>query len=303
MLRATFYSYKGGVGRTLSLLNVGAILGERGRSVVIVDLDLEAPGLGWDGPSRVPGVSDYVSAQRKGARVSVADLTYVLGPNLLSIPVGSEAHRLSHDLREIFADPNSDQAQVFDLFVSEIEQTYHPDFLLFDSRTGRSDIASVSALYLAQVLVILSGLNLQNIDGTAQAFRELSEHPARREEWLPILVLSPVPRAEDLGLERRGVHSVASWASVTAFEGANIRNELERAFVRALTGLQMVGRDFERGHPYFAAVHPTDAIRALEYDPRVPLLSEMDVHKLVPSLARSYAGLADVLERAARSPR
>ncbi|NEP45399.1 MAG: AAA family ATPase, partial [Okeania sp. SIO2H7] len=41
----TFYSFKGGVGRTTALTHVASILAMRGRKVVAVDLDLEAPGL------------------------------------------------------------------------------------------------------------------------------------------------------------------------------------------------------------------------------------------------------------------
>ena len=41
----TFYSFKGGVGRTTALTHVAWILAMRGRKVVAVDLDLEAPGL------------------------------------------------------------------------------------------------------------------------------------------------------------------------------------------------------------------------------------------------------------------
>jgi CobQ/CobB/MinD/ParA nucleotide binding domain len=40
-----FYSYKGGVGRSLALANTGVTLAARGHKVLLVDLDLEAPGL------------------------------------------------------------------------------------------------------------------------------------------------------------------------------------------------------------------------------------------------------------------
>jgi MinD-like ATPase involved in chromosome partitioning or flagellar assembly len=43
---ATFYSYKGGAGRTMALANVGVTLASWGYSVLCVDWDLEAPGLG-----------------------------------------------------------------------------------------------------------------------------------------------------------------------------------------------------------------------------------------------------------------
>src|SRR5215831_20888387 len=41
----TFYSYKGGTGRTMLLANVAWILASAGKRVLIVDWDLEAPGL------------------------------------------------------------------------------------------------------------------------------------------------------------------------------------------------------------------------------------------------------------------
>ena len=41
----TFYSYKGGVGRTLACANFGLYLAKTGRKVVLADMDFEAPGL------------------------------------------------------------------------------------------------------------------------------------------------------------------------------------------------------------------------------------------------------------------
>ncbi len=41
----TFYSFKGGVGRSMALANIAELLCARGRKVLIIDFDLEAPGL------------------------------------------------------------------------------------------------------------------------------------------------------------------------------------------------------------------------------------------------------------------
>ncbi|MBM4081474.1 MAG: ParA family protein, partial [Planctomycetes bacterium] len=41
----TFYSYKGGVGRSLALLNMAYALAGRGRHVLVVEMDIEAPGI------------------------------------------------------------------------------------------------------------------------------------------------------------------------------------------------------------------------------------------------------------------
>ena len=65
MYTATFYSFKGGVGRTMALVNVAIELVKQGRRVLVVDFDLEAPGLDTFGlpqtPTRAGGVVDFVA--------------------------------------------------------------------------------------------------------------------------------------------------------------------------------------------------------------------------------------------------
>ena len=41
----TFYSYKGGTGRTMAMANVAWIIASHGKRVLTVDWDLESPGL------------------------------------------------------------------------------------------------------------------------------------------------------------------------------------------------------------------------------------------------------------------
>ena len=60
----TFYSYKGGVGRTMALANVAVLLAQRGLHVLAVDWDLEAPGL-----ERYFGY--FTVEQRKGGLLSL----------------------------------------------------------------------------------------------------------------------------------------------------------------------------------------------------------------------------------------
>jgi cellulose biosynthesis protein BcsQ len=64
-----FYSFKGGVGRTISLLSTAYSLARRGRKVVVADWDLQAPGLSLmdcmrpagAGPPRL-GILEYLTA-------------------------------------------------------------------------------------------------------------------------------------------------------------------------------------------------------------------------------------------------
>ncbi|WP_295393466.1 P-loop NTPase [uncultured Thiodictyon sp.] len=69
----TFYSYKGGVGRSMALANVAEWFRRQGLKVVMVDWDLEAPGLesffSTDAAEREslggkPGLIDIIVAYR-----------------------------------------------------------------------------------------------------------------------------------------------------------------------------------------------------------------------------------------------
>src|SRR5438045_2615931 len=82
----TFYSYKGGVGRTLALANVAVLLGQWGYRVLCIDWDLEAPGMHlyferyMSGASR-PGVVELIERVREGRPVQWRDhVTMVEAP-------------------------------------------------------------------------------------------------------------------------------------------------------------------------------------------------------------------------------
>jgi len=55
----TFYSFKGGVGRTMALVNSAYILAQRGWRVLAVDLDLEAPGMSHFFSDRIKETSGH----------------------------------------------------------------------------------------------------------------------------------------------------------------------------------------------------------------------------------------------------
>src|SRR5579863_2407075 len=65
MFVVTFYSYKGGVGRTSALVNTCFRLAAKGKTVFIVDFDLEAPGVDsfYSLTNREPrrGIVEYVT--------------------------------------------------------------------------------------------------------------------------------------------------------------------------------------------------------------------------------------------------
>src|SRR5689334_15983519 len=77
----TFYSYKGGTGRSMALANVAWIPAAQSRRVLVVDWDLEAPGLHryfhpfLEDPElgSSPGLIDYFYDVLPAARAAAAD--------------------------------------------------------------------------------------------------------------------------------------------------------------------------------------------------------------------------------------
>lgn len=91
----TFYSFKGGVGRSMALANVAALLAKWGYSVLVVDWDVEAPGIerffARDNPglqdlrANTPGVLDLVQAKSDGNPLPWRDC-------LIDVKIGSSCY-------------------------------------------------------------------------------------------------------------------------------------------------------------------------------------------------------------------
>lgn len=176
----SFYSFKGGVGRSMALANVAALLCKAGKSVLIVDWDLEAPGLHKffesssphlksDVESK-PGVLDLLSEVEKGAGIhwQRAVIEVGLGDGSLNLisagrrdpAYGSRLQKLRWDrLYEEF-----DIGQAFEDMREEWKKSY--DFILLDSRTGVTDIGDVCTALLPDLLVTVFVANEQNVEGT-----------------------------------------------------------------------------------------------------------------------------------------
>lgn len=309
MLRITFYSYKGGVGRTLALLNVAATLAIHGRKVVAVDLDLEAPGFGLSSftahPGGTPqrGVSDFIFDSMVPGDLTAepyvqpTDLPEAKG-RLLLMPSGTRAMELASSLRKFYANPKGDTANIFQVLVAEITERFAPDYLFFDSRTGLADVAGVCTVELPEVLVAFSGLGEQSVTGTQGVLDKLRDHPARMQPVATLLALSPIPRAADL--EKATLHNPLQDLPPGKKPGAIMREgtRLYDAVFRAQSRLfSIVLNDFPSVRTSFPRLDARDLLHGLEYDPEVPLSDELQIRRACP-LADQYRSLARSITKA-----
>ena len=75
------------------------------------------------------------------------------------------------------------------------------DYVLVDSRTGMSEGAGICTRDLADHVIILSGLNRQNVEGTCEFLREFRNATEGKKGFR--IILSPMPNGEDKLLDDR----------------------------------------------------------------------------------------------------
>lgn len=205
----SFYSFKGGVGRTMALANVGVELAQTGRRVLLVDFDLEAPGLDTfdclKASEDTLGVVDFVNKYL--ATGEVPDVQEFVdtcpdigkdGGELMLMSAGTRSMDYSQSFRMIdWADlyENHDGFLLFEDLKAQWDDALRPDYVLIDSRTGHTDIAGICTRQLPDSVVILFIPNEQNLIGLKTVVEDIESEEGR--EILLHFVASNVPDLDD----------------------------------------------------------------------------------------------------------
>ena len=213
MYVTTFYSFKGGVGRTMALVNVAVDLAQRGRRVLLVDFDLEAPGLDTFKVGRsarsTPGIVDYITAylgtgQAPDATRFVFESTGMRdsGGGLWIMPAGADddgyATTLSRiDWSELYE--KHDGFFLFEDLKAQWEASLRPDYVLIDSRTGHTDVGGICTRQLPDSVVVLFFPNAQNLRGLKKVVQDIRSETGRtRDRQIDLhFVMSNVPDLDD----------------------------------------------------------------------------------------------------------
>ncbi|MBD2691649.1 tyrosine-protein kinase family protein [Anabaena catenula] len=219
----TFFSFKGGVGRTTALVATALTLARNGHRVAIVDLDLEAPGLStvfFKDDLGASGVIDYLLEKR------IQNRNWSLRNDILPINDPLLIGNAGQPLR-LFTAGNVDDnyleklarldfqnlidhqlSETFKGMLKELESAIKPlDFILLDSRAGFHDIGGLALTDLSHAAVIFGRQSRQSWAGLTHVIRRLSRinpSPAPEEEpQLPVLLVHAMaPRLSDTGRYR-----------------------------------------------------------------------------------------------------
>ncbi len=216
--RVVFYGLKGGVGRTTALAMIAYNLAREGRRVLLLDFDLESPGLSalLIPADRVAGyglvdwfiedaiyhddtvlndlVSDSPLAENTGGRIRVAS----------AIGQGETAYLAK--LARVYSDVPTRNgperfAQRMGRLVKTLEEREKPDIVLIDSRAGLHDLAAISIATLADLALLFATDSEQTWSGYRQLFTHWQQRPAvlrgvRERLWLVRAMFPETDRKE-----------------------------------------------------------------------------------------------------------
>ncbi len=208
----TFYSYKGGVGRSMALANVAELFYRAGLKVLMVDWDLEAPGLEkffpidyrefYDRKGVIDLLLDYKEQMAHGIKFDEDDdldslpfdrpeqFFFDIYPDnqrsagklwLLSAGKREENKFFEYASRVKNFDWN-DFYEVWagDVYFEWLRRQFKrvADVILIDSRTGISEIGGVCIYQLTDVIVMFTSANDQSIEGTLNMLSSSKNHDA-----------------------------------------------------------------------------------------------------------------------------
>ena len=213
MYITTFYSFKGGVGRSMALVNAGFELARRKRRVLLVDFDLEAPGLDTfkvltsNGPSGgvVEFVQSYVStgsADDIDKYVSKCQSENSVEGEIWLMPAGGKPSDYANIFQNIdWGDLYTNQDGY--LLMEDLKQQWmdkiRPDYVLIDSRTGHTDVGGICTRQFPDAVAIFYFPNEQNLRGVSRVVREIrSEGDGPRKKNIQLhFIMSNVPDLDD----------------------------------------------------------------------------------------------------------
>lgn len=231
----TFYSYKGGVGRSMALANIGAYYYYRQhRKTLLIDWDLEAPGLeryfvdrfnlDLDALLEKPGLCDMIrqyieNLTQRQPEADDSNFEAVYYP-----AIEDYCHVLEEDGQSQFILMHAGSrsrgrtwseyvqfVQTFDwttfyekwgggIYLEWLRNQLktHFELCLIDSRTGVTEMGGVATQHLADVVVTLCGTNLQNVENTARMVSNFSSDAMQiARDGRPLKVMVVPSRVDD----------------------------------------------------------------------------------------------------------
>ena len=211
----TFYSFKGGMGRTTALAATAMLLARHGRHVLMIDTDVEAPGLAtlfFDETQILRGTVDfYLEATANGGtapnlsrylrQINDPNLTAGMTGKLYMIPAGSldtdYVQKLGRiDYQDMIPNGMRDHLTLLVKSAADFIRTNSQplDYILLDARAGFHDMGGIVTTQLPHGAVLFGRNSTQSWNGLQQVIYALA---TAQQDRLPIAIVDSMSRGTE----------------------------------------------------------------------------------------------------------
>ncbi|EGK89383.1 ParA family protein [Microcoleus vaginatus PCC 9802] len=214
-----FHSFKGGVGRTTHALALAQALTEDKHKVLLVDGDLEAPGISWVFARRLPNPSvsfaDLIALVHGDPSPDAVDAVQLVADRIQNALIDGiyvlPSFRFTEKFTALEIRPEhlfqgAKNPFILTNILASLGQALGADFVIVDLRAGVSELSTGLILDPRVYRIFVTTLSAQSISGTVRLLELLGERSLSRRdtEPLPALIINQIPdqeRPSDIVLE------------------------------------------------------------------------------------------------------
>ncbi len=205
----TFYSYKGGVGRTQLVANLASYLAfYKNRKILLIDWDLEAPGLDtFFNINRkeikfglIELLYEYIKLIKNNEDAEIKDLPFFEEKHIIKlgdihlIPAGNYNENYNKKINDFNWDEfyNYRSGNYYIEFLKKELKKLNYDYVFIDSRTGVTDYSGVCNIQMPDINLILVAPSKQNLVGAKAMADDIKNSPYTKDGFrqptvIPIL--------------------------------------------------------------------------------------------------------------------
>ncbi len=239
--RVCFYSFKGGVGRTTAVVMSAIELARQGKKIVIIDFDLEAPGIASLFPEE--SMSQYglldllLESNVYSDEIKIDEYIYPVGDychvgqmggEIYVMPAYGKVTKQNPDLyckslmRFDLDIPAYEEAVTpVDHLLSMLDGFLGPDFMFIDTRAGIHQIGGMTLTRYTDLALLFFYGSPQNIEGMKMAI------PVLQKKQVPfVLINSKVPANEQLAEQEKRVYLEGAYEALKLCDGRYSREEI-----------------------------------------------------------------------------